>query len=260
MAQSPFDLSGKVALITGGNGGIGLGFADALAQAGADVCIWGTNVDKNAAALDRLKAHGGKAVAFQCDVGDSSAVDETFAKTLDVMGRVDSCFANAGVSARNPSFLSITDEEWDRVMKINLDGAFYTLRAAVRHMVERAEAGDPGGRLVGTASLAAISGAARNEHYAATKGALISMIRALAVEYAKQGITANAILPGWIETAMTENLVQWQKFADAVLPRIPMRRWGQPDDFGGMAVYLASDASRYHTGDTMLIDGGYFLF
>ncbi len=260
MAQSPFDLSGKVALVTGGNGGIGLGFADAMAQAGADVCIWGTNADKNATAVEQLLAHGGKAVAFQCDVGDSSAVDETFAKTLEAMGRVDSCFANAGVSARNASFLDIDDAEWDRVMRINLDGAFYTMRAAVKHMVERAEAGDPGGRLVGTASLAAISGAARNEHYAATKGALISMIRALAVEYARYGITANAILPGWIETAMTEGLVQWQKFSDAVLPRIPMRRWGTPEDFGGMAVYLASDASQYHTGDTMLIDGGYFLF
>ena len=260
MAQSPFDLSGKVALVTGGNGGIGLGFADAMAQAGADVCIWGTNADKNAAAVEQLQAHGGKAVAFQCDVGDSSAVDEAFAQTLDTMGRVDSCFANAGVSGRNNSFVEITDDEWDRVMKVNLDGAFYCLRAAVRHMEERAKAGDPGGRLIGTASLAAISGAARNEHYAATKGALISMIRALAVEYARYGITANAVLPGWIETAMTENLVQWQKFSDAVLPRIPMRRWGEPDDFGGIAVYLASDASRYHTGDTMLIDGGYFLF
>jgi hypothetical protein len=117
-----------------------------------------------------------------------------------------------------------------------------------------------GGTLVGTASLAAIEGAARSEHYAATKGGLISMIRALAVEFARNGIRANAILPGWIETDMTANAIGNPKFAGNVLPRIPMRRWGTGEDFGGIAVYLMSDASRYHTGDTFLIDGGYALF
>ncbi|MBT3703848.1 MAG: SDR family oxidoreductase, partial [Alphaproteobacteria bacterium] len=136
----------------------------------------------------------------------------------------------------------------------------YTLKAAAAHMSDRAKNGDPGGRLVATASLAAISGAARNEHYAATKGGVISMIRALAVEFAQDGITANAVLPGWIETDMTERLTTWDKFSDAVLPRIPAKRWGKPEDFGGSAVYLMSDASSYHTGDTFLIDGGYFLF
>jgi NAD(P)-dependent dehydrogenase (short-subunit alcohol dehydrogenase family) len=147
-------------------------------------------------------------------------------------------------------------EEWRRVLKVNLDGAFFTFRAAARHMVERAG----GGVLVGTASLAAIEGAARSEHYAATKGGLISMIRALAVEFARNGIRANAVLPGWIDTAMTEKALNWDKFRDKVLPRVPMRRWGKPEDFGAIAVYLVSDASSYHTGDTFLIDGGYSLF
>jgi NAD(P)-dependent dehydrogenase (short-subunit alcohol dehydrogenase family) len=179
------------------------------------------------------------------------------AETLRVLGRLDGCFANAGVSGRGtPSFLAMAAEEWHRVLKINLDGAFYTFRAAARHMVERGG----GGVLVGTASLAAIEGAARNEHYAATKGALISMIRALAVEFARHGIRANAILPGWIETNMTAGAIGNEKFAGNVLPRIPMRRWGTGDDFGGIAVYLMSEASRYHTGDTFLIDGGYALF
>ena len=117
-----------------------------------------------------------------------------------------------------------------------------------------------GGALVGTASLAAISGQPRGEHYAATKGGLISMIRALAVEFARHGIRANAILPGWIETAMTEKALNWDKFRDKVLPRVPARRWGKPGDFGAIAVYLVSDSSSYHTGDTFLIDGGYSLF
>ena len=147
-------------------------------------------------------------------------------------------------------------DEWHRVLKVNLDGAFYTFRVATRHMVERGG----GGVLVGTASLAAIEGAARNEHYAATKGGLISMIRALAVEFARHGVRANAILPGWIETDMTANAIGNEKFAGGVLPRIPMRRWGTGADFGGIAVYLMSSASAYHTGDTFLIDGGYALF
>jgi NAD(P)-dependent dehydrogenase (short-subunit alcohol dehydrogenase family) len=258
MAYKAFDLTGKAVLITGGNSGIGLGMAEALAQAGASVCIWGTNAEKNTAALKKLKAHGGKAIALHCDVGDEQAVERSFADTVKALGPIHACFANAGVSGRAgiESFTSMTAEEWKRVTRINLDGAFYTLRAAAKHMVEHGK----GGALVGTASLAAISGQPRGEHYAATKGGLISMIRALAVEFARKGIRANAILPGWIDTAMTEKALNWDKFRDKVLPRVPMRRWGKPEDFGAIAVYLVSDASSYHTGDTFLIDGGYSLF
>ena len=256
----PFDLTGKVAVVTGGNGGIGLGFAEAIAQAGGDVCVWGTNADKNAAALKTLEAHGTKAAAMQVDVADSAAVDAAMAETVSNFGRVDGCFANAGVTGRNRSMFEIDDDEWRRMMSVNMDGAFWTLRAAARHMVERAEAGDPGGRLVGTASLAALSGPARNQHYAATKGGLVSMLRGMAVEFARYGITANAVLPGWIETDMTEELFAWDRFADAALPRIPMGRWGRVEDFMGIAVYLMSDASRFHTGDSLLIDGGYWIF
>ena len=256
-----FDLTGKVALVTGGNGGIGLGMAEAMAKAGADIAIWGTNPDKNAAALEALRGLGAKAEAWICNVADQGEVNATMAATLEAMGRVDGCFANAGVTGRrSKSFLDIDAEEWRRVMSVNLDGVFYTYHAALRHMVERAEQGDPGGRLVAVSSLASVSGAARNEHYAATKGALNAMTYALAVEYARHGVTANAILPGWIATDMTANLRDNEKFARAAGGRIPVRRWGEPEDFGGMAVYLMSDASSYHTGQLLQIDGGYLRF
>jgi NAD(P)-dependent dehydrogenase (short-subunit alcohol dehydrogenase family) len=260
MAFKPFDLTGKVALITGGNSGIGLGMAKGLAQAGADVAIWGTNADKNARALEELRPFGTRVSAEQCDVSDGAAVERTFAKTLGIHGRLDGCFANAGVGGSGIRFDDYTQEEWNRVLGVNLHGVFYTFKHAAKHMRERAEKGDLGGRLVGTASLAALSGQPRGEHYAATKGGLIAMIKALAVEYARYGITAHTILPGWIETALTERTFAYPKFAENVMKRIPVRRWGTGDDFAAIAIYIMSDASAYHTADTFLIDGGYHTF
>ena len=256
MAYAPFDLTGHCALVTGGNSGIGLGMAAALAQAGADVAIWGTNAEKNTAAAKALEAHGTKVVALQCDVGDEDQVDAAFAGTLEALGKVDSCFANAGIGGGAPSFADFTLDQWRRVTRVNLDGVFLTFRAAVRHMVERGE----GGSLAVTSSLSAIEGAAKNQAYASTKGGVVSMIKGLAVEYARNQIRANAILPGWIETPMTEGAFGWDRFSDKVKPRIPFRRWGEPEDFGGIAVYLASSASKYHTGDTIIVDGGYSTF
>jgi NAD(P)-dependent dehydrogenase (short-subunit alcohol dehydrogenase family) len=260
MAYAPFDLKGKVALITGGNGGIGFGMVEALAQAGADVVIWGSNAAKNADAESRLKATGVKVLAQVVNVADEHAVEAGMAEAVAQMGRVDTVIANAGIGGGARSFAEFPTETYRRVLSVNLDGVFFTFREACKHMVARAGAGDPGGSLVAISSLSAIDGAARNEAYAATKGAVISMIRALAVEHARYGVRANAILPGWIATDMTQGAQDNQTFTDRVISRVPARRWGEPADFGGVAVYLASDASKYHSGDSFVIDGGYAIF
>ncbi len=260
MAFAPFDLTGRVALITGGNSGIGLGMARGLAQSGAEVCIWGTNPEKNARALEALSGIGPKVTELICDVSNEQAVESAFAQTLEAHGRVDGCFANAGVGGRGTQFDQMTIEEWNKIISVNQTGVFYTLRAAARHMRERANAGDAFGRLVGTSSLAAVSGQARGEHYAYTKGGMIAMAKALAVEYARYGVTAHTILPGWTETDMTEDTFANKRFHDNVMPRMPMRRWGNGDDFAGIAIYIMSEASSFHTSETFLIDGGYSVF
>ena len=260
MAYAPFNLSGKVALVTGGNRGIGLGIAKAMAQAGADIVIWGSNPERNLAAEQQLTSLGVRVKAQTVDVSDEAQVAEGMEEAVAAMGRVDAVFANAGIGYGSPSFVQMKTEVYRKVLSVNLDGVFFTLREACRHMVERAKAGDPGGSLVGIASLAAIEGAARNEAYAATKGAVISMIKSVAVEHARYGVRANAILPGWIATDMTAGAQGNSVFAEKVIPRVPARRWGEPEDFGGMAVYLASDASSYQSGTTIVIDGGYSIF
>lgn len=250
------DLTGKTALVTGGNGGIGLGFADAMAQAGANIVIWGTNEKKNAAAHAQLEAHGVKVLAQQVNVAEEEAVISGFAEAVESFGQIDSVFANAGIGGGAPSFMEMSTEVYRKVLSVNLDGVFFTLREASRHMTSR----EGGGSLVAVASLAAIEGAARNQAYAATKGGVISMIKSCAVELARYNIRANAVLPGWIATDMTGPMQGFEKFEKNVISRVPARRWGEPEDFGGVAVYLASDASRYHSGDSFIVDGGYAVF
>ncbi len=257
--SSLFDLTGRVVVVTGGNGGIGLGMAQGLAAAGAAVSIWGRNAEKNAAALKTLA--NGKCEARVCDVSDAASIEKAFQETLAKYGRVDGCFANAGIGGGGRrSFLDRSQAEWREMLATNLDGAVLTLQHAARHMKERADKGDPFGRLVATSSLASISGTARNEHYAATKGALNSIIRALAVELSRYGVTAHCVLPGWIRSEMTGGLFDNEKFVANVMPRIPMRRFGEPQDFAAIAVYIMSKGSSYHTGEMFLIDGAYSIF
>ena len=255
----PFDLTGKVALITGGNGGIGLGMAEALAQSGADIVIWGMNQTKNAAAAETLKAYGTRVSVRRVDVSKEAEVAAGMEAALKEMGRIDTVIANAGIGGGAP-ITEMTTELFHRVHAVNEDAVFWTFREAAKHMIARAKDGDPGGSLVVMASTAGIEGAARNVAYGASKGAVMSMARALSVELARYGIRAKSIAPGWIATEMTAGAQQSPVFTEKVIPRVPMRRWGQPEDFGGIAVYLASDASGYHTGETFVIDGGYTKF
>jgi NAD(P)-dependent dehydrogenase (short-subunit alcohol dehydrogenase family) len=259
LALRAFDLSGKVALVTGGNSGIGLGMATGLAQAGADVAIWGRDPDKLEVARKTLGETGVRVHARQVDVADSAAVTAAMREVLDEFGRVDAVFANAGIGRGGP-FTELNEDDYHTVLRTNLDGVVWTLREAAKHMVERAKAGDPGGSLVAVSSLSAIEGAARSEAYAASKGAILAVMRALAVEFARYGVRANSVLPGWITTPMVGDSHENPKMIEKVLSRIPARRWGTPEDFAGIAVYLASDASSYHSGDSFVIDGGYVVF
>ncbi len=255
-----FDLSGKVCLVTGGNSGIGIGMADGLARHGASVIIWGRSADKNDAAAERLKAHGGQVRSAVVNVGDEAEVKAAMAAILGEFGRIDQAIANAGISIPTKDVFDISLDDFRRMQDVNVYGVLTTLREAARDMVERHKAGDSGGSLVAVASTAAIHGAARNEHYGATKGAVVAMIRAMAVELAPKGIRANTICPGWIRSDMTTGLQAWDKFNDNVISRVPVGGWGDGEDFAGMAVYLASKASRFHTGDTIVIDGGYTIY
>jgi NAD(P)-dependent dehydrogenase (short-subunit alcohol dehydrogenase family) len=255
----PFDLTGKVALVTGGNGGIGLGMAEAMAASGADIVVWGTNETKNADAEKKLKAHGKRVITRKVNVANEKEVIDGMAAAVKEMGRLDCVVANAGIGGGAP-LTELSTDLWRKVHGVNEDGVFWTFREAAKHMIDRARSGDATGSLVVVASTAGIEGAARNSAYGATKGAVMSMTRALAVELARYGVRANSIAPGWIATDMTAGAQNSSVFAEKVIPRVPARRWGTPEDFGGIAVYLASDASSYHTGETFIIDGGYTKF
>jgi len=249
-----FNLSEKTSIVTGGNSGIGRGIAQALADAGAQVAVWGRNEERNAETVSLLRAGGAEVIALGVDVADESAVIGAFAATISAFGKVDSVFANAGLGAGSARFHEMSTESWRRMFSVNMEGVFWTFREALKHMQPRGE-----GSLVVTSSITADLGFTRGEDYAATKAGVRALIRGIATEYGRYGIRANAIAPGWVVTGMTDEFIEGDAFAGKMLPRIPAGRFGQPDDFAGIAVYLASDASSWHTGDTITIDGGYLL-
>ena len=251
------DLTGHVALVTGGNSGIGLGMARGLRKCGASVAIWGTNTERNAAAVGELTALNQDApvTAFTVDVSDEAAVDEGVRQTLETFGRIDSCFANAGVPGRPSPIDATPTAEWRRVMDVNLDGQFFTVRAVAGGMKRRG-----GGSIVFTSSVSMSEGLAYSTHYAGAKAALTAMARGLAVELAREKIRVNAIVPGWTRAAMTEGLLDSPAAQAKILPRVPLRRWGTPEDFEAVAVWLAGPGSSYVTGQTFVIDGGYTVF
>lgn len=250
------DLAGRVVLVTGGNGGIGLGMATACASAGARIVIWGRDADKNDAAVDKLRAQGAIADAFVCDVTDPDGVAQTMAKSVAVAGRLDAAFANAGATGRGIPFLDVDLAEWRRVVNTNLDGTFLTLQAAARQLVEQGE----GGSLVAVSSTSAIHGAAGNEAYGTSKTALLGLVRALAVGLARHQIRVNALLPGWTLTEMSGPGFANERFRAVTTSRTPVRRWADPSEMGPAAVYLADPTISFHTGDTLVVDGGYTVF
>ncbi len=256
MLSAMTDLSGRVALVTGGNSGIGLGMAVGLARAGADLAIWGTNPAKNEAAAARLAETGRRVHAERCDVSDEAQVEASFAASVEALGRVDSVFVNAGTTGGAPAVWELSTAEWRRLMAINLDGAFFTARAAARHLVDQGD----GGSIVFVASTSTLHGAPMQPHYAASKTALLGLMRSLAVGLARYGIRVIAISPGWTDTDLIAPGKGNQRFVDNTIKRTPVRRWADPAEFGTVAAYLADPALTFHTGDTLVVDGGYTIF
>lgn len=247
-----FDLSGHVSVVTGGNRGIGLGMARGLAGAGAGVAVWSRDASRNREAVAELTGLGVDAISLGCDVSDPDDVAAAMSATVDHFGHVDSFFANAGTTGA-VKYAEMTLEEWNRVMDVNVTGVFLTTQAASRQMIRQ----EAGGSIVMTASLAATFGIPQSPHYTASKGAVLQLARATAVHLARYGIRVNVISPGWIDTEMTEGVQAHEKSNQYAMARTPLRRWGNPDDFEGPAVFLASDASRFVTGSQLVVDGGF---
>ncbi|TRD10012.1 SDR family oxidoreductase [Erythrobacter insulae] len=250
-----FDLSGRVAVITGGNGGLGLGMARGLVKAGANVAIWARNNTKNARAMLELRSIGtGEIKALQCDVTDETQIESAMAATLAAFGRIDACFANAGISGAGTAIPDITQSGWDNTMAVNARGPALVYKHVSRHMIERAQNGDAGGKLIATSSDQSIMGVNRSSDYAASKAALNGLTRGAAFELARYKITANALLFGFYETDITAKADP--KFAAWMEKRIPLRRSGDHTGLEGLAVFWASSHSDYITGQSLPVDGG----
>lgn len=253
-SSGTYDLSGTTVVVTGGNAGIGAALARGVGLAGAAVAIWARNDTYNQATVDALRAEGIEAWSVVCDVADEAAVDRAMGATLRRFGGVDSLFANAGVADATP-YVDTPLADWQRVMRTNLDGSFLTTRAAARHMIERG-----GGSIVVVSSMVSRYGAARQAAYAVSKSGLVGLGRTLAVELARNGIRVNILVPGWTTTAMNEFLRADPKFMKAATARIPVRRWANGDDYLAIAPFLAHTGLTYHTGNEVVVDGGYSVF
>lgn len=252
MKPRPFDLDGKVAIVTGGNGGIGLGMARGLAEAGAHIAVVGRNAAKSDAAATDLRACGVRAITVTADVTDKSAVAAMVERVAGEFGRIDILVNNAGISIRKPP-QALELEEWDSVIKTNLTSAFLCSRAV--HPAMKAQGG---GKIINIGSMMSIFGASFAPAYAASKGGIVQFTRSCAVAWAADNIQANAILPGWIDTDLTKRArEQIDGLHDKVLARTPAARWGTIADFAGIAVFLASAASDFVTGTAIPVDGGF---
>ena len=247
-----FDLSGRIALVTGGNGGIGLGMARGLGRSGATVIIAGRNEEKSSSALRELQSAGIRAESLPTDVTDEAAVQRLFAQVRDRHGRLDVLVNNAGGTVRKPP-QDFTLDDWTGVMDVNLTSMFLCARAAYPLMVQAGS-----GKIINIASILAIFGAPYAPAYCASKGGTVQLTKSLAIAWAKDRIQVNAVLPGWIETDLTASArAQVPGLNERVLARTPAGRWGRPEDLEGVAVFLASAASDFVTGAAIVVDGGY---
>ncbi len=252
MTPNLFDLGGKVAIVTGGNGGIGFGMARGLADAGADIVIVGRNEAKSNAAVEDIKQRGTKAISVIADVTDKAAVEAMVELAARELGRIDILVNNAGINIRKPPH-ALDIEEWDRVIKTNLTSAFLCSQAVYPAMKAAG-----GGKIINIGSMLSIFGASFAPAYAASKGGIVQFTRSCAVAWAADNIQANAVLPGWIDTDLTKRArAEIGGLHEKVLARTPAARWGAIADFAGIAVFLASPASDFVTGTAIPVDGGY---
>lgn len=248
-----FDLSGQVALVTGGNGGIGLAFARGLVKAGAGVAIWGRDEHKNTDAIKNLQALGGNVQAFVCDVTDEEQIQSAFENTLAHFGKVDACFANAGGSGKQGLLHKTSTADWTAILDLNLNSVVNTYRPVIAHLIARKAPG----KLIVTSSTAALMGMGYAAGYGTTKAAVLGLTRALAIELGRNNIQVNAVLPGYIETEMSVNTPQ--TFRDAALRRTASGVFGTLEQMEGVAVFLASKSSDFMTGQSITLDGGHSI-
>lgn len=256
MSKGLFDLTGKVAVITGGNSGLGLGFARGIAKQGGTVVIWGRNVEKNVAAKKELEAFGGKVGVGAIDVSSEAQVIAGFDAVIKEFGRVDCVIANAGPPPPRNGTLEQSTESYLSFIDQSMHGSFYTLREGARVMVKRAEAGELGGSLIFCGSLSMFKGLAGKIPYAASKAAMGAAIRCMAAEYGKFGIRANTIAPGYIKTGMTGESEELSPLDKYMAAKNTIPRPGYTADFEGIAAFLASESSSFITGETIVVDGG----
>jgi 2-deoxy-D-gluconate 3-dehydrogenase len=245
-------LTGRVAIVTGGNGGIGLGMGRGLARAGARVVVAARDAEKSAAAVRGLRELGSDALALAVDVADERSVGGLIAETVQRCGRLDILVNNAGINIRKPA-QELSLDEWRQVIDINLTSAFLCARAAYPHMKSAG-----GGKVVNIGSMLSLFGAGFAPAYGASKGGIVQLTKSLAVAWAADNIQVNAVLPGWIDTELTRRARdQLSGLNERVLARSPSGRWGTIEDFEGIAVFLASAASDFITGTAIPVDGGY---
>lgn len=248
-----FDLTGKVAIVTGGNSGLGLAYARGLVKSGCKVAIWARNEQKNTNALAELRAISGDVEAFACDVTDEKQCIEAFEATLARFGKVDCCFANAGGSGKQGLLHKTSLDDWKATLDLNLNSVVNTYKPVIAHLIDR----KAGGKLVVTSSIAALMGMGYAAGYATTKAAVIGLTRALAIELGRNNIQVNAILPGYIETEMSVQTPQ--AFKDSVMKRSASGKMGTLEQMEGIAVFLASKHSDFMTGQGITLDGGHSI-